>query len=86
MLHLLFWPFYKNDRKYAFRSLPEVTAFIIAFQEGGPSSTTLRQVTVQIISDASCNSAYAAFGGITPRMICAGVPGGGRDACQVTWS
>ena len=58
----------------------------IDFQEGGPLSTTLREVTVQIISDASCNSAYAAHGGITASMICAGVPGGGKDACQVTGS
>jgi len=53
-----------------------------ATSEGGSASTTLRQVTVQIISDAACNSAYAAFGGITARMICAGVPNGDRDACQ----
>jgi hypothetical protein len=59
---------------------------VIAFQEGGAGSTTLRQVTVQIVSDSSCNSAYSSFGGITARMICAGVPNGGRDACQVTMS
>jgi trypsin len=59
---------------------------MFAFQEGGSSSTTLRQVTVQIVSDASCNSAYVSYGGITARMICAAVPGGGRDACQVTES
>ena len=59
---------------------------VIALQEGGSASTTMRQVTVQIISDSTCNSAYASVGGITPRMICAGVSGGGRDACQVTGS
>jgi len=59
---------------------------IIAFQEGGPGNTTLQEVTVQIINDTQCISAYAAWGGITPRMICAGVPGGGKDACQVTGS
>ena len=59
---------------------------IIAFQEGGAASTTLRQVTVQIINQATCNSAYSAHGGVTSNMICAGVSGGGRDACQVTGS
>jgi hypothetical protein len=77
----LFRAFYKNDQKFAFKNLP-----VIAFQEGGSLSTTLLQVTVQVISDFLCNNAYAAFGGITARMICAGVPGGGRDACQVTGS
>jgi trypsin len=50
--------------------------------EGGAASTTLRTVTVQIVSDASCNTAYASYGGITARMICAAVTGGGKDACQ----
>jgi len=78
---------YKKDQRKAFRSLPELTAFnSIFFQEEGPPSTTLRTVTVQIINHSSCNSAYALLGGITDRMICAGVPGGGKDACQVTGS
>ncbi|PSN36617.1 Trypsin-1, partial [Blattella germanica] len=51
-------------------------------QEGGSSSTTLRQVTVPIVADSTCNSNYAAYGGITARMICAGSTSGGRDACQ----
>ncbi|KDR22111.1 Trypsin-1 [Zootermopsis nevadensis] len=50
--------------------------------EGGSASTTLRQVTVQIVSDSSCNSAYSSYGGITARMICAGTSNGGKDACQ----
>jgi hypothetical protein len=59
---------------------------IIAFQEVGAASTTLRQVTVQVTSDSSCNSAYAAYGGITAHMICAGIPNGGKGVCQVTGS
>ncbi|KAJ9591595.1 hypothetical protein L9F63_001866 [Diploptera punctata] len=50
--------------------------------EGGSASTTLRQVTVPVVSDSSCSSSYAAYGGITARMICAGYTSGGRDACQ----
>jgi len=44
------------------------------------------QVTVQGTRDSSFNSASAANGGITARMICAGVPNGGKAACQVTRS
>jgi len=43
-------------------------------------------VPVQIISDADCNRAYAAYGGITARMICAVVTGGDIIACQVRGS
>jgi trypsin len=42
----------------------------------------LQAVEVYITSRAECNSSYAANGGITENMICAGVPGGGKDACQ----
>jgi trypsin len=44
--------------------------------------TQLQAVTVDIVSDAACDSAYASYGGITENMICAAVPGGGKDACQ----
>jgi len=75
----------------ASRSLPEITAIIwrgsfVFSQEGGELSTTLRQAYVQITSDSECNSTYAAYGGITDSMICAGDPNGGRGACEVTES
>jgi len=82
----LFRPSYKKDYRLTFSVCRKCLHLVIAFQEGGAASTTLREVTVQIISDASCNTAYAAYGGITARMICAAVPGGGKDACQVTGS
>jgi trypsin len=44
--------------------------------------TQLQAVTVNIVSTADCNSAYASYGGITENMICAAVTGGGKDACQ----
>jgi len=59
---------------------------LLAFKDGGAASTTLHRVILQITSDSECNNAYAAYGGITDRMICAGDPNGGRGACQVTES
>lgn len=38
------------------------------------------QVTVNIVDRETCKKAYSTF---TSRMICAGVPGGGKDSCQV---
>jgi trypsin len=44
--------------------------------------TQLQAVTVNIVSSSECSSAYSSYGGITDRMICAAVSGGGKDACQ----
>jgi len=52
-------------------------------QELGDYSTILRQVTLQITSDSSCNSTYANYGGITYSMICAGDSNGDKGACSV---
>jgi trypsin len=51
--------------------------------QGGSIPATLRQVDVQVVARTTCNSAY---GGITARMVCAGVNGGGKDSCQVSLS
>jgi secreted trypsin-like serine protease len=50
-----------------------------ATSSGGPSSAQLRHVTVPIVSNADCD---ASLGGITARMLCAGIPAGGIDSCQ----
>ena len=42
----------------------------------------LHAVDVYITSRTTCDSAYSDDGGITENMICAAVPGGGKDACQ----
>jgi trypsin len=42
----------------------------------------LQAVNVSIIDRTACNDAYIDYGGITVNMICAGVPGGGKDSCQ----
>jgi len=49
---------------------------------GGTLPSQLQAVEVYITSRAACNSAYAEYDGITDNMICAAVPGGGKDACQ----
>merc|ERR1712198_639945 len=49
--------------------------------EGGSTPSTLRKVTVPIVSDAECRSAYGESE-IEDSMICAGVSSGGKDSCQ----
>jgi len=47
--------------------------------EGGGTTVILREVTVPIISNTQCSTYYD---GITARMLCAYVEGGGKDSCQ----
>ncbi len=47
--------------------------------EGGNVSTVLMEVSLPIVSNASCNQVY---GGITANMLCAGTAQGGKDSCQ----
>jgi trypsin len=49
---------------------------------GGSLPNQLQAVEVYITPRAQCDAAYAQYGGITDNMICAAVPGGGKDACQ----
>lgn len=42
---------------------------------------SLQCVNINISSDQQCQKAYP--GAITPGMVCAGVPQGGKDSCQV---
>jgi len=52
-----------------------------ATSEGGGSPSTLRNVTVPLVSTQQCNAAYNPSGyQITDAMICAGTSG--RDSCQ----
>ena len=49
---------------------------------GGSQANALREVTVPIISNAACQSAYSGYT-ITGNMVCAGLVGtGGKDSCQ----
>ncbi|KAH8410031.1 hypothetical protein KR009_004268, partial [Drosophila setifemur] len=51
-------------------------------QSSQESSAVLRAVTVPKVSQLECTEAYRNFGSITDRMLCAGLPEGGKDACQ----
>lgn len=47
------------------------------------SSERLRAAIVPIVNQDTCSDAYSDFGGVTDRMICAGLLlEGGKDACQ----
>lgn len=53
-----------------------------ALTEGGASSNQLQVVDVPLVSLEECRAAYGTSS-ITDRMVCAGFPEGGKDACQV---
>ncbi|XP_067848336.1 transmembrane protease serine 2-like [Heptranchias perlo] len=48
--------------------------------EGGFPSEILRKTNVPLISHVDCKTLY--YESLTPRMMCAGLEEGGRDACQ----
>ncbi|HEX6341918.1 serine protease [Umezawaea sp.] len=48
--------------------------------EGAEPSPTLRQVDVPVVSDADCGRAVPRFR--PDGMVCAGLPEGGKDACE----
>ena len=49
---------------------------------GGTSPDILQEVTVPVVSNATCNSASSYNGSINDTMICAGYQQGGKDSCQ----
>lgn len=53
-----------------------------AVREGGPGPAQLQAVTVPVVARDDCQKAYK-NSNITERMICAGIPEGGKDSCQV---
>jgi len=50
--------------------------------DGGNFPTELQEVNVPIVSRTNCNDDNSYGGIVTARMICAGLPDGGRDSCQ----
>lgn len=53
-----------------------------ALTEGGSSPNQLQVVDVPLVSLEECRAAYGTSS-VTDRMVCAGLPEGGKDACQV---
>ncbi|XP_076353927.1 clotting factor B-like isoform X2 [Tachypleus tridentatus] len=55
---------------------------------GGARSTVLQEVSIPVVTNKECNSAYSSVAsnkypqGITRGQICAGLSKGGKDACQ----
>jgi len=54
--------------------------FCNLMQEGADKNL-LRAVEVEIVDREACQKLYESKK-ITSRMVCAGVPGGGKDSCQ----
>jgi len=52
------------------------------FMQVSADRTWLRAVEVNIIDHEVCEFSLLGIKPITPRMVCAGVPGGGKTACS----
>lgn len=53
-----------------------------ALSQGGSSPDVLHEVTVPVVSNATCNAPESYSGEITALQICAGLKAGGKDSCQ----
>ncbi|XP_055546698.1 trypsin-1-like [Wyeomyia smithii] len=51
-------------------------------QNVNESRQNLRSARVPVVNQQDCNRSYSLYGGVTDRMICAGLQEGGKDACQ----
>ena len=64
-------------------SLATVTGFGTTSEGSDQPSSRLRTVDVNIISNSVCSAMNSVYGSkLVPSMLCAGVVGGGRDACK----
>jgi secreted trypsin-like serine protease len=58
-------------------------SLVIGWGNTGTSfPAALREVSVPIVSNKRCNAEKSYDGAVTPRMLCAGLGGGGKDSCQ----
>ncbi|CAK1589579.1 unnamed protein product [Parnassius mnemosyne] len=51
-------------------------------REGGGYPLSLQMVSLPIVNPSLCKKAYDKIYVITPAMLCAGIPEGGKDSCQ----
>ena len=58
-----------------------VKEHILGIFQDSSDRNFLRAVEVQIVDRKACRKAYIAKNNVTSRMVCAGVPEGGKDAC-----
>lgn len=58
-----------------------VTGWGVTEEGGGELAENLQVVQVSVVSNEDCAAAYG-DDNITDRMLCAGVPEGGKDSCQ----
>lgn len=63
-----------GDRRHAWECV---------FTLPGKMSDILLQASVQVIDSIRCNADDAYQGEVTEKMVCAGIPEGGVDTCQV---
>ncbi len=54
-----------------------------ATKSGGSTATVLQEVVVPIMSNDECKKTAYGEKRITANMLCAGIPEGGKDSCQV---
>lgn len=58
------------------------TGWGLTSESGSAIADKLRKVDVPLVSESACNSSASYNGDITDRMLCAGLPTGGKDSCQ----
>ncbi|XP_023311632.1 trypsin-3 [Anoplophora glabripennis] len=68
-------------------TIPDGTSLVasgwgITEPDGTDSSDVLREIEIQYINWETCRTRLSSVGTFTERMICAGVPEGGKDTCQ----
>lgn len=65
------------------RRVCRVSGWGFTSPSSGQIPSTLRTVTLPIVSAQKCNSSRSFNGSITENMLCAGYSTGGKDACKV---
>ncbi|XP_075898136.1 trypsin-3 [Nelusetta ayraudi] len=64
------------------RRMCRVSGWGYTSHNSGQIPSTLRTVTLPIVSTEKCNSSQSFNGSITENMLCAGYSSGGKDACK----